>query len=167
MCRMKDELHSCFNNNTNHCQEKHVQFFVLDSSTINFFCSTEGQQGLQTIADSPCVNKTNIGDSDKCLNIFQSNLQVTYTNSKNNTQGNVPYNPCHYIDQLKVCIEESIKVSCGLAFSTFSRNIINIQYKPLETNYGCTRSARQIHDRDLSHIFPNIGRQKIKQNADG
>ncbi|KAK0046723.1 hypothetical protein Bpfe_023883, partial [Biomphalaria pfeifferi] len=90
MCRMKDELHSCFNNNKNHCKEEHVQNFVLASSTINFFCSTEGLQGLQTIADSPCVNKTNIGDTDKCLNILRHNLQV----AKNNSQGNVPYNPC-------------------------------------------------------------------------
>ncbi|KAK0046725.1 hypothetical protein Bpfe_023885, partial [Biomphalaria pfeifferi] len=56
-CQRKAELNTCFNVNKASCQSSAiVDRFQVRIAAINFFCSTEGQQGLLSLMDSPCAN---------------------------------------------------------------------------------------------------------------
>ncbi|KAK6978731.1 hypothetical protein BgiMline_019666, partial [Biomphalaria glabrata] len=76
-CRDKVELNRCFNDNKDLCQGS-ASFvnYQVTVAAVNFFCSTEGQQGLPSLMTSPCFNAntlSNVMRHTSCLGKFVDN----------------------------------------------------------------------------------------------
>uniref|UniRef100_A0A2C9L0Z9 DUF19 domain-containing protein n=1 Tax=Biomphalaria glabrata TaxID=6526 RepID=A0A2C9L0Z9_BIOGL len=142
-CRENNELQKCFDDNKDDCKDNSSLAMVMrGAQVLNFICSAEGKEGLDSISESPCVKyRTALlsakDEMDPCLQNF------TYP-AMSNGERFKSINLCSYLDQLKTCILESLKHFCGQNFSNFAKKLVDIDYQEDAEDFGCGQQARQI-----------------------
>ncbi|KAK0046724.1 hypothetical protein Bpfe_023884 [Biomphalaria pfeifferi] len=113
LCRKNDELQKCFDDNKDDCEDDPVLNNVMrGAEALNFICSAEGKEGLDSISGSPCVNnQTTLPSAQiECVKSYHyySSLYTDDDMSIDEETWEVIYD-CLYFNHQKTCILESLK----------------------------------------------------------
>ncbi|XP_055897965.1 uncharacterized protein LOC106067902 [Biomphalaria glabrata] len=133
LCRKNDDLQKCFDDNKDDCEDEFFLAKVMRGpEALNFICSAEGKEGLDSISDSPCVNdQTTLLSAKKgCTKSVHFNSSLSSYNDMSFDEVNEHLNVCSYLDQEKTCILESLKNRCGQNFGNFAKKLVDIYYQP-------------------------------------
>uniref|UniRef100_A0A2C9LA28 Uncharacterized protein n=1 Tax=Biomphalaria glabrata TaxID=6526 RepID=A0A2C9LA28_BIOGL len=130
------------------------------AQALNFICSAEGKEGLDSISDSPCVNdQTALLSAQEgmgeCVQKFQRVLQSAIFTAISNDEGMESVNVCSYLDLLKICTIGTLENHCGQNFGNFAKKLVDINNQQYAVDFGCGQQDRQI--RSLrSRLVPLI-----------
>ncbi|XP_055897964.1 uncharacterized protein LOC106052725 isoform X2 [Biomphalaria glabrata] len=150
LCRKNNDLQTCFDDNKDDCEDNTFLTMVMrEAQALNFICSAEGKEGLDSISDSPCVNdQTALLSAQEgmgeCGQNVELELQLATSTAISNDEGMESVNVCSYLNQLKTCILESLKNHCGQNFGNFAKRLVDIYCQPFADQIGCGQQARQI-----------------------
>ncbi|KAK6978735.1 hypothetical protein BgiMline_019670 [Biomphalaria glabrata] len=161
LCQKNGELQKCFDDNKDDCQDLTLSNMVLGGiQTIDFLCSAEGKEELDSIKDSPCVNDQTTFLSAKegmeeCGQTFQNELLLATFSAMSSEEEMESVNICFYLDQLRSCALGSVENQCGPKFGIIARKLFDIEYQPFARELDCGQQVR--HIRTLkSRLVPLI-----------
>ncbi|XP_055896780.1 uncharacterized protein LOC129928126 [Biomphalaria glabrata] len=150
LCRKNDDLQKCIDDNKDDCEDNTFLNMVMrGAEALNFICSAEGKEGLDSISDSPCVNdQTALLSAQEgmgeCVQNFELELQLATFTAISNDEGMQSVNVCSYFDQLRICTLGTLENHCGQNFGNFAKRLVDIYNQPIADQIGCGQQARQI-----------------------
>ncbi|XP_055895929.1 uncharacterized protein LOC106076778 [Biomphalaria glabrata] len=139
LCQKNGELQKCYNDNKDDCEDLTLSNMLHGGiQTIDFFCSAEGKEELDSIKDSPCVDDQTTflsakEEMKKCEQTFQKQFLVAMSSEEKMESFNI----CLHLDQLRSCILGSVENHCGQKFGIIARKLFDIEYQPFATELDC------------------------------